>query len=136
MRILCLDLGEKRIGVAVSDPLGITAQGLETIQRKTLQQDIESLKHIVEKFKPGKIIIGLPVNMNGTKGKQAQKAINFSQEVKKHFNILVELWDERLSTVQAHRFFSEAQIHWKKRRVSSDRVAAQIILRGYLDSVA
>ncbi len=135
MRILGLDLGEKRIGLAISDPLGITAQGLETIQRTSKEEDIKKIKEIIGIYKVEKIIVGLPINMDGTQGKQAERVKKFANLLKKQAQIPIEFWDERLSTVESQKFFLQANIRWEKAKHSVDRVAAQIILQGYLDSL-
>ncbi len=135
MRILGIDPGEKRMGVAISDPLGITAQGLETIQRISKEEDIKKITELIERYKVEKIIMGLPIHMDGTQGKQAKQAKKFANLIKKQVQIPIEFWDERLSTVQAQKSFLQANVHWKKAKHSVDRISAQIILQGYLDSL-
>ncbi len=130
MRILGLDVGEKRIGVSISDGLGITAQGLDTIRR----EDKDSLERIIKENDVSEVVVGLPLNMNGTKGERANDAILFAEEVKRRFSVPVELWDERLSTLYAERAMIEGDLSRKKRKAISDRLAAQVILQGYLDS--
>ena len=135
MRILGLDLGEKNIGVAVSDELGWTAQGLESIRSKgKIKEDLDKIDSVVQKYEVEKIIIGLPRNMDGSYGPQAQKALKFAELIKKRSGLPVETWDERLSTVAAQRLLIEADVSRKKRRSVVDQMAASIILQGYLDS--
>jgi len=137
MRILGLDLGEKNIGVAVSDQFGWTAQGLESIRsRGNIESDLDKINLVVQKYEVEKVIIGLPRNMDGSYGPQAQKALKFAGLLKKRLGLPVETWDERLSTVAAQRVLIEADVSRKKRRRVVDRMAATIILQGYLDSRA
>lgn len=130
MRILGLDVGEKRIGVAMSDGLAITAQGLDTIAR----DDMASLGNIIKDHGIAEIVVGLPLNMDGTKGKNAQDAILFAEKLKKEFSIPVKMWDERLSTLYAEKEMIKGDLSRQKRKRLSDRVAAQLILQNYLDS--
>jgi len=130
MRILGLDLGEKRIGVAISDALGITAQGLDTIDR----QDETLLDKIVRDNDVSEIVVGLPLNMNGTKGEKARDAALFADIIGKRLSVPVELWDERLSSVSAEKDMINADLSRKRRKRLSDRIAAQLILQNYLDS--
>ena len=132
-RILALDFGEKRIGVAVSDSLNIIAQSVGIIERKGIKNDIKSVQDLVEKHDAGKLIVGLPLNMNGTEGKSANLAIDFVNELKKEINICVEMIDERLTTAQGERIFLEADLSRKKRKKNIDKIAAQLILQNYLD---
>ena len=133
-RVLGLDIGERRIGVSISDALGITAQGLETIQRSELENDINRIAEIANKWKVGKIVVGLPKNMNGTLGPQAEKIKEFIQCLKQKVAIEVVFWDERLTTVAAERTLLEGNVSRKKRKGVIDKVAANMILQGYLDS--
>lgn len=130
MRILGLDPGGKRIGVAVSDALGITAQGRETIARG----DMPALKNAVEENDVTEIVVGLPLNMDGTKGPRAEDAILFAEELKKEFSLPVNMWDERLSTLFVERAMLEGDLSRKKRKKLNDKLAAQVILQSYLDS--
>jgi putative Holliday junction resolvase len=132
-RILALDFGEKRIGVAVSDSLNIIAQSVGTIERRGIKNDIKSVRDLVEKHDAGKLIVGLPLNMNGTEGKSANLAIDFVNKLKKEINICVEMSDERLTTAQGERIFLEADLSRKKRKKNIDKIAAQLILQNYLD---
>ena len=129
-----LDIGEKRIGIAVSDELHFTAQPFDTLARKNLASDLRSLSRIVEQNGIKAIVIGLPKNMNGTLGPQAQSVMDFSEKLKKTVDIPLIFWDERLSTVAADRVLLEADLSREKRKKYIDKVAATIILQGYLDS--
>ena len=133
MKILGLDVGSKTIGVAVSDELGITAQGVTTLKRKGLNHDIMQLLKMIEEQKAGKVVVGLPKNMNGSLGKQAQKAISFAEKLKLSFRLSVELEDERLSTSKAEKFLIETNRSRKKRKKVIDKMSAVIILQSFLD---
>lgn len=139
MRILGLDVGDRTIGVAVSDPLGYTAQGVTTIRRRdldrSLDKDIEAIKDIIEEYEVETIVCGLPKNMNGTIGPQGEKAIEFGKILEEKFNIKVEMWDERLTTMAAHRAMIEADMSRKKRKQIVDKLAATYILQGYMDRI-
>lgn len=133
MRLIGLDVGDRTIGVAVSDPLGLTAQGITTIRRKSIQYDLSELKKIMEDYPPTKIVCGLPKNMNGTVGEQGEKALEFAELIKEEFEVEVEMWDERLTSKAAHRVMIEADLSRKKRKGLVDKIAATYILQGYLD---
>ncbi|NEZ45972.1 Holliday junction resolvase RuvX [Clostridium niameyense] len=135
MRILGLDIGDRTIGVAISDPLGFTAQGVTTIKRTSEERDIEELKKICEEYKVDTIVSGLPKNMNGTLGPQSEKVISFCDLIKSHIDIPIKMWDERLTTVAATRAMLEADLSRAKRKKIVDKVAATYILQGYLDSI-
>jgi len=132
-RILGLDLGSKTIGVAVSDGLGITAQGLEVIRRESGRKDLERLREIVEEYEVGEIVVGLPVNMDGSLGPQAEKALAFAGKLKEALGVEVNTYDERLSTSLAQRTLIEADVSRARRKKVIDMLAAQVILQGYLD---
>ena len=136
MRILGLDVGKKTIGVAVSDPLGFTAQGITTIRREKKSKDIEELKKICDEYKVETIVIGLPKNMNGTIGFAGEKIQEFSELIKEEIGIKIEFWDERLTTVAAHRAMLEADLSRGKRKKIVDKIAASYILQGYLDRIS
>ena len=125
-----MDLGEKRIGVAISDALRITAQGLDTIDR----DDRPLLAKIIKDNDVSEIVVGLPLNMNGTKGEKAEDAALFADMIKREFSMPVELWDERLSSVSAEKEMIRGDLSRKKRKRLSDKIAAQLILQNYLDS--
>lgn len=135
MRIMGLDLGDKTIGVAVSDPLGWTAQGVEVIRRDgNASREMNRLKQLASEYMVEKVVLGLPKNMNGTLGERGEKAQAFAKEINTALSLPVELWDERLSTVAAERVLLEADTSRAKRKKVIDKVAAAIILQGYLDA--
>ncbi|OGX41891.1 MAG: Holliday junction DNA helicase RuvA [Omnitrophica WOR_2 bacterium RIFCSPLOWO2_12_FULL_51_24] len=133
MRVLALDTGEKRIGVAVSDPLGIIAQGVTVITRKDPETDLNEIKRIIEEYKADSIVIGMPVNMDGTKGKSAEKVNEFVEILKGRLSIPVYTYDERLSTKESEKFLISADVSRKKRKQVIDKMAAQLILESYLE---
>lgn len=134
-RILGLDVGEKTIGVAVSDELGWTAQGLLTLKRESAQQDLAALNKLVETYEVEKVVVGLPKNMNNTIGEQAEKVIKFAKTLERKFpQIPVTFWDERLSTVAADNVLISADLSRKKRKRVINTLAAVFILQGYLDA--
>ena len=135
MRILGLDIGDRTIGVAVSDPLGYTAQGVTTIRRKNEARDIEELIKLCKEYNVETIISGLPKNMNGTMGPQSEKVLAFCELLKKKIDIPIKMWDERLTTVAAQRAMLEADLSRAKRKKIVDKMAATYILQGYLDSL-
>jgi len=134
MRILGLDVGDKTIGVAVSDELLLTAQNLTVIKRVSKKEDFLQLKKIIEDYNIGKVVVGLPKNMNGTIGERGETSISFAEKIKNKFGIPIELWDERLTTVSAERVLLEADLSRKKRKEVIDKVAASFILQSYLDA--
>ena len=133
MRVLALDAGEKRIGVAVSDPLGIIAQGVTVITRKDPETDLNEIKRIVEEYKADSVVIGMPINMDGTKGKSAEKVNEFVEILKGRLSIPVYTYDERLSTKESEKFLISADVSRKKRKQVIDKMAAQLILESYLE---
>ena len=135
-RTLGLDLGQKTIGVAISDPLGFTAQGLTTIRRGSKEKDIEDLKKICDEYKVETIVIGLPKNMNGTIGPSGEIAMAFGKLLEEEFQIEIKFWDERLTTVAAHKAMLEADLSRNKRKKIVDKVASTYILQGYLDMIS
>ncbi len=137
MRILGLDVGSKTIGVAVSDELGWTAQGLKTIQIQEDEQKsgIPELEEIIREYGIEKIIVGLPKNMNGTIGPRGEISLQFAKLLKNRFGLPVELWDERLTTMAAERILLTADVSRKKRKKVIDKMAASLILQSYLDSL-
>jgi len=134
MRIMGIDFGTKRIGVAMSDELLLTAQGSDTIQRKELKGDLSLIKAMVDSNGVSEIIVGLPLNMNGTYSEKTKEAVLFAGELEKVVSVPVKTWDERLTSMQADRAMLEGDMSRAKRRKLSDRLAAQIILQSYLDS--
>ena len=133
VRILGLDIGTKRIGVAVSDPLGITAQSVAVVECKGSEKDLERIASLVKEYKVTEIVVGVPYNMDGSEGPQAQQVRRFMAEITARVGLPVREWDERLSTVAAERVLLEADMSRAKRRKVIDKVAAVIILQGYLD---
>ncbi|NMB28035.1 MAG: Holliday junction resolvase RuvX [Tissierellia bacterium] len=134
-RIMGLDVGDRTIGVAISDPLLLTAQGLKTIKRTGDKKDMGEIEHIIRKYNITKIIVGFPKNMNNTIGPQGEKVLNFVDKLKGRFNIEVILEDERLTTIAAERTLIEGDMSRKNRKKVIDKVAATYILQTYLDRV-
>ncbi|RXI99956.1 Holliday junction resolvase RuvX [Anaerobacillus alkaliphilus] len=136
MRTLGLDVGTKTIGVAASDELGWTAQGIETIKRnlEDPEKDWEKLSKLITELEINKVVVGLPKNMNGTIGPSGEACQQFADEVKHRFNLPIIMWDERLTTVAAERMLIAADMSRKKRKSVIDKMAAVMILQGYLDS--
>lgn len=133
-RILGLDVGSRRIGVAVSDPLGITAQGLPTIQRQNKRLDFEKLEAVIREYQVTQIVVGLPLRMSGQEGVQAEKMQAFAEELRKRFGIPVHLWDERLTSAQANRLLRETEMSIKRRGEVVDQMAAVLILQSFMES--
>ncbi|MCR8644080.1 Holliday junction resolvase RuvX [Paenibacillus sp. N1-5-1-14] len=134
MRLMGLDYGDRTIGVALSDLLGFTAQGLEVIRRKSEDSDWERLAQIIREYEVHEIVVGLPKNMNATIGPRGELCIAFAEALKEKFQLPVHLWDERLTTVSATRTLIEADVSRKKRKAVVDKMAAALILQGYMDS--
>jgi putative Holliday junction resolvase len=135
MRLMGLDLGEKTIGVAISDELGWTAQGLTIIQRKDEASDLAQLKEIVRTYEVSEIVLGLPRNMDGSIGARGEFCKAFAEVLRENLNLQVHLWDERLTTVAAQRTLLEADTSRRKRKKVVDKIAAGLILQGYLDYI-
>ncbi len=133
-RILALDVGSKRIGVAVSDPLGITAQGLETIQRQNKRRDLEALKRLLEQYEVHEIVVGLPLRLSGAEGTQSEKMRRFASDLESHFGVTVYLWDERWTSTEANRLLKEAELSIEKRGKAVDRMAAVLILQSWMEA--
>ncbi len=135
MRVLGLDVGDRTIGIAASDALLFTAQGVETIRRKSLEQDLVRLGELMVQYETKKLVVGLPKNMNGTQGERCDIVRAFVAEVQQAFpDVEVIFWDERLSTVAAAKSLIAADVSRAKRRKVIDKMAAVFILQGYLDS--
>jgi len=132
MRILGLDIGTKRMGVAMSDELGITAQPFETIEASSLARIVD----IVSEYNVQELVVGLPLNMNGSKGPKAKEAIQFVESLKEKISIPIKMWDERLTTMAVEKELISHDVSRRKRRKSVDKLAAQLILQSYLDSKA
>ena len=139
MRILGLDFGSRTVGVAVSDELLLTAQGLETIERKDenkLRKTCARIEEIIKEYGVEEIVLGLPKNMNNTEGERCEKTKEFAQMLERRTGLSVVLWDERLTTVAADRHMMESGIRRENRKQYVDEIAAVFILQGYLDSLA
>lgn len=134
MRILGLDVGDRTIGVAVSDELGWTAQGLEVIRRSEWEKDIARLKELVNQWDVGIIVVGYPKNMNNTIGPRAQMAADFADKLGELLELPVKLWDERLTTMEAERMLISADVSRAKRRKVIDKMAAVLILQNYMQA--
>ena len=133
-RILALDVGDKRIGVAVSDPLGYTAQGLETYTRRTPELDVEYILNLAERYRPVKLLFGMPRNMDGSYGFQSEKVRAFADTVLERWDGEHDFFDERLTTAAAERVLLDADVSRKKRRQVIDKMAAVVILQGYMET--
>ena len=134
-RILALDLGKRRIGLALSDELGITAQGLETLHRTRLRDDLAKLGQLIRENNVSLILMGNPVHMSGQEGRQSEYSRDFGERLKTSAGVAVKLWDERLTTVEAQRVLRESGISLQKRNQAVDRLSAVILLESYLDSL-
>src|SRR5271155_261240 len=132
-RILGLDVGSRRIGIAVSDPLGITAQGLETLQRRNKRQDLAALERVIREYAVKEIVVGLPLRMSGAEGTQSERMHVFAEELRKRFRLPVHLWDERLTSAEANRLLRETELSIDKRAKAVDRMAAVLILQGWME---
>ncbi|MEJ2671743.1 MAG: Holliday junction resolvase RuvX [Deltaproteobacteria bacterium] len=135
-RILCLDMGEKRIGLAVSDPLGITAQGLEIWTRKNRQADLDHLLQVARDYQVQQIVVGLPRHMDGRPGAAAADILEFAGALAEALGVELIPWDERLTTAAAERMLIQADVSRRRRRRVLDQVAAVLILQSYLDSLS
>ena len=133
-RILALDVGDKRIGVAVSDPLGYTAQGLETYTRRMPEQDVDYILNLAERYRPVKLLFGMPRNMDGSYGFQSEKVRAFADTVLERWDGEHDFFDERLTTAAAERVLLDADVSRKKRRQVIDKMAAVVILQGYMET--
>lgn len=138
MRILGLDFGSKTVGVAVSDPLLITAQGVEIIRRESenkIRKTLQRIEELVEEYEVEKIVLGYPKNMNGTDGDRAEKSLEFKDTLERRTGIPVIMWDERLTTVSADKVMMESGIRRENRKEYVDEIAAMLILQNYLESI-
>ena len=136
MRIMSLDVGSRTIGIACSDALLMTAQGIETIRRTSLEKDFNRLQELIAEYEVHELVVGMPKNMNGTKGERAEKTEEFVEKMKEVIDLPVTYWDERLSTVMAERQLIAADVSRKKRKSVIDKMAAVVILQGYLDMIS
>jgi putative pre-16S rRNA nuclease len=133
-RILAIDYGSRRMGLAVSDPLGITAQGLETLERKNRRSDFARLERVLREYQVAEIVLGNPLRMSGEEGTQSRKAAEFAEELRRRFQLPVHLWDERLTSSEANRVLREAEVSLQKRTRAVDRMAATLILQSFLQA--
>ena len=134
-RILALDLGKRRIGLAISDPLRITAQGLPNLVRTRIRDDLDALEQMVKDREVGLVLLGNPINMKGTEGRQSVWVREFAIAVEKRTGVPVKLWDERLTSVEAGRVLRSSGISIEKRAAAVDKLSAVILLQSYLDSL-
>jgi putative Holliday junction resolvase len=135
-RILGLDVGSKTIGLAVSDPLGITAQGLQTIRRQNKRLDFGQLEKLIREYEVAEIVVGYPLRMSGAEGTQAEKMQLFAEELRRRFKLPVHLSDERLTSAQANRVLRDSEMSIKRRGEVVDRMAAVLILQNWMDTRA
>ena len=139
MRIMGLDYGSKTVGVAISDPLKITAQGIETIQRKEenkLRKTLARIEELAKEYEVEQIVLGFPKNMNNTIGERAEKSLELKEMLERRTGLPVVMWDERLTTVEAERTLIESNVRRENRKKYVDKIAAVFILQGYLDSLS
>ena len=139
MRVMGLDYGSKTVGVAISDALLVTAQGIETIERKEenkLRRTLARIEELVKEYEVDRIVLGFPKNMNNTLGERAQKTLEFQAMLERRTQLPVTLWDERLTTVEAERTLIESGVRREERKKFVDKIAAVFILQGYLDSIS
>ena len=139
MRIMGLDYGSKTVGVAVSDALGLTAQAVETIQRKEenkLRKTLARIEALIQEYGAERIVLGFPKNMNNTIGDRAEKSLAFQEMLERRTGLPVIMWDERLTTVEAERTLTESGVRRENRKQYVDQIAAVFILQGYLDSLS
>ena len=134
-RILALDLGKRRIGLAISDPLRITAQGLPNLVRTNKRTDLAALQALIEEREVGEILLGNPINMRGTEGRQSGWVHEFADALHKYTGLPIKLWDERLTSVEAGRVLRSSGISIEKRAAAVDKLSAVILLQSYLDSL-
>jgi putative Holliday junction resolvase len=129
-----LDVGSKRIGIAVSDPLGITAQGLETLQRQNKRLDFEKLEKLARDYAVAEVVVGFPLRMSGAEGVQAEKMHRFADELRERLQIPVHLWDERLTSAEANRLLRETEMSIQRRAQVVDQMAAVLILQSWMEN--
>lgn len=129
-----MDVGSRRIGLAISDPLGITAQGLDTIHRQNKRVDLAQLERVIREHAVSEIVMGLPLRMSGVEGIQAEKMQAFAELIRRRFKLPVHLWDERLTSAQANRLLKETEMSIKRRGAVVDQMAAVLILQSWMDS--
>ncbi len=132
-RLLGLDVGSKTIGLAVSDLLGFTAQGIPTIRRKNKRTDLAALQRVIEQYEIAELVVGLPLRMSGAEGIQSEKCTIFSDELRRHFKLPVHLWDERLTSAEANRLLRETDMSIRRRAAVVDQMAAVLILQAFME---
>lgn len=138
MRVMGLDFGSRTVGVAISDPLGITAQPIEIVRRKSenkLRQTLARLEELIKEYQVTQLVLGFPKNMNNTLGERAEKSLEFKEMLERRTGLPVVMWDERLTTVEANRTLMEGNVRRENRGRYVDAIAAVLILQGYLDSI-
>lgn len=133
-RILALDVGKRRIGIAMSDELGITAQGIPTLQRTRIREDMHALANLIAENNVQLVVIGNPLHMSGSESRQGEYTREFADRLRRHTGVAVEFWDERLTSVQAGRVLRESGIGIEKRAAAVDRLSAVILLESFLDA--
>ena len=133
-RILAIDYGSRRMGLAVSDALGITAQGIETLERRNKRSDFARLERVLREYQVIEIVLGNPLRMSGEEGTQSQKVAEFAEELRRRFELPVHLWDERLTSSEANRLLREAEVSLHRRTQAVDRMAATLILQSFLQA--
>jgi putative Holliday junction resolvase len=133
-RLLGMDVGARRIGLAVSDPLGITAQGIETLERRNKRTDFAILERVIRRYEVGEIVVGYPLRMSGSTGNQSEKMAAFAEELRRKFALPVHLWDERLTTAEAHRILDQTGMSTRRRGEVVDQMAAVLILQSFLEA--
>lgn len=133
-RILAIDYGSRRMGLAVSDALGITAQGLETLERKNKRSDFARLERTIREYQVTEIVLGNPLRMSGEEGTQSRKVAEFAEELRRRFEVPVHLWDERLTSSEANRLLRDAEVSLQRRTQAVDRMAATLILQSFLQA--
>ena len=134
MRVMGLDVGQKSIGIAISDALLLTAQARPTLRRKSLKSDIETIRRLALENEVHEIVVGQPLHMNGKESPQSQKVAQFAQELHKTVGLPIVFWDERLTSFEAEQHLEQMGLNWRQRREQVDKIAAMIILQNYLDS--
>jgi putative Holliday junction resolvase len=133
-RILGLDVGSRRIGIAISDPLGVTAQGLPTLQRQNKRLDFQALGDVIREYEISEIVVGFPLRMSGERGVQAEKMQRFAEELRERFGLPVHLWDERLTSAEANRLLRETEMSIRRRGQVVDQMAAVLILQSWMEA--
>jgi putative Holliday junction resolvase len=133
-RLLGLDVGNRRIGMAVSDLLGVTAQGIETLERRNKRTDLQQMARIIRNYNISEIVVGLPLRLSGKESAQTGKVTAFAETLRERFHLPIHLWDERLTSVEANRLMREADLSIEQRAANVDRMAATLILQSFMDS--